>query len=64
MGRREGGALLVQTACLLHDRFGVAEQDGIAGQTEDEIDQVPMGEHLDHLRGGEMACLFNNLGHG
>ena len=55
MGLREGGPLLVQTARLLHDGCGVAEQDRIARQAEDEIDEVPMGEHLDHLRGGEMA---------
>jgi hypothetical protein len=55
MGLREGGPLLVQMACLLEDGFGVAEQDRIACQAEDEIDQLPMSEDLDHLRGGEMA---------
>ena len=55
MGLREGGPLLVQTACLLYDGCGVAQQDGIACQAEDEIDQVPMGQHLDHLWCGEMA---------
>ena len=55
MGLREGGPLLVETARLLHDGCGVAEQDRIAGQAEDEIAQAPMGEHLEHLRGGEMA---------
>jgi hypothetical protein len=51
----EGGPLLVQMACLLEDGFGVAEQDRIACQAEDEIDPLPMSEDLDHLRGGEMA---------
>ena len=55
MGLRQGSSLLVQTARLLHDRCGVAQQDRIAGQAKDEIDQVPMGQHLDHLRGSEMA---------
>ena len=55
MGLCEGGALLVQMACLLYDGFGVAEQDWMACQAEDEIDQMPMREHLDHLRGGAMA---------
>ncbi len=55
MGLREGGPLLVQTACLLHDGCGVAQQDGIACQAEDEIDAVPMGKDLDHLRGRAMA---------
>src|SRR5215831_4901279 len=55
MGLREGSPLLVHMACLLYDGFGVTEQDRIACQAEDEIDQMPMREHLDHLRGGEMA---------
>ena len=44
MGLRQGGPLLVQMACFLQDGFGVAEQDGIAGEAEDEIDQRPMGD--------------------
>ena len=55
MGLREGSPLLVQAPRFLQDGFGVAEQDRIAGQAEDEIDPVPMGEHLDHLWGGKMA---------
>jgi len=55
MGLRQSGPLLVQLACLLHDGCGVAEQDRIAGQAEDKIDQVSMGQHFDHLRCGEMA---------
>jgi len=55
MGLREGGPLLVQAPRLLHDGCGVAQQDRIACQAEDEIDPVPMGEHLDHLRCGKMA---------
>jgi hypothetical protein len=55
IGLREGGPLLVQLACLLEDGLGVAEQDWIACQAEDDIDQMPMREYLDHLWGGEMA---------
>ena len=55
IGLREGDPLLVQLACLLEDGLGVAEQDRIACQAEDEIDQMPMREYLDHLWGGEMA---------
>jgi len=55
LGLRKGSLLLVQTARLLHDGRGVAQQDRIAGQAEDKIDPVPMGEHLDHLRGSKMA---------
>src|SRR5262249_28820529 len=55
MGLREGGPLLVQMACLLYDGFGVAEEDRIACQAEDEIGPMPMSEHLEHFRGGEMA---------
>jgi len=51
----KGALLLVQMACFLEDGFGVAEQDRIACEAEDEIDEMPMREYLDHLRGGEMA---------
>ena len=55
MGLREGSPLLVQTPRLLYDGCGVAQQDRITCEAEDEINQVPMGEHLDHLRCGKMA---------
>ena len=55
MGLREGSPLLVQTPRLRYDRCGVAQQDRITCEAEDEINQVPMGEHLDHLRCGKMA---------
>jgi len=55
MSLREGGPLLVQTACLLHEGGGVAKQNGMACQAEDDIDAVPMGKDLDHLRGRDMA---------
>ena len=55
MGLRESSPLLVQMPRLLHDGCGVTQQDRIAGQAEDKIDQVSMGEHLDHLRCGAMA---------
>ena len=45
----------MQMACFLEDGLGVAEQDRIACEAEDEIDEMPMREYLDHLRGGEMA---------
>src|SRR5262252_2963027 len=44
MGLREDGSLLVQMACFLEDGCGVAEQDRIACEAEDEIDQMPMRE--------------------
>ena len=57
MGLREGDPLLVQTARLLHDGFGVAQQDAVACQAEDEIDQVPMRPHSIEFSGGEVqAC--------
>jgi hypothetical protein len=56
MGLREGGARLVQTAHLLEDRVGLAQQDGIAGQAEDKIDPSPMGQHLAHF--GVATWLF------
>ena len=59
MGLGKGGPLLVQMACCLEDGFGVAEQDRIACEAEDEIDEMPMREYLDHLRGGEMAVAAN-----
>jgi hypothetical protein len=55
MGLCEGGPLLVQTACCLADGFGVAEQDRLACEAEDKIDPLPKREHLEHLRGGDMA---------
>ena len=55
MGLGQGGPLLVQMACFLEDGLGVAEQDRIACEAEDEIDEMPMREYLDHLRAGEMA---------
>ena len=55
MGLREGGPLLVEAASLLHDGGCVAEQHGIARQTEDEIDPTSMGEHIEDLWSGEMT---------
>ena len=55
MGLREGSPLLGQTPRLLYDGCGVAQQDRITCEAEDEINQVPMGEHLDHFRCGKMA---------
>jgi hypothetical protein len=55
MGLREGGPLLGQAPRLLRDGVGVAQQDRMAGQAEDAIDPGPLGEHLDHLRCGQMA---------
>ena len=55
MSLREGRPLLVQPPCLLDDGCGVTQQDRIAGEAKDEITQVPMGEHLEHFRGGTMA---------
>ena len=55
MGLRKGGPLLVQTACLLEDGCGVAEQDRMACEAEDEIDEMPMREHREHLWCGKMA---------
>lgn len=55
MGLGEGCALLVQTPRLLHDGGGMAQQDRMAGEAEDEIAQVPLGHHLDHLWCGKMA---------
>ena len=55
MGLREGGPLLVEAASLLHDGGCVAEQHGIARQTEDEIDPTSMGEHSEDLWSGEMT---------
>ena len=51
MSLGKGGPLLVQMACFLEDGFGVAEQDRMACEAEDEIDAMPMRESLDHLRG-------------
>ena len=55
MGLRQGGPLLVETARLLHDGCGLAEQDGIASEAKDKIGPAPMGDHVDDLRGGKMA---------
>jgi len=55
LGLREGRALLVQAACRLHDGCGVAKEDGMAGQAEDAIDAVPMGQDCEHLRGRDMT---------
>ncbi len=55
MGLRQGRPLLVQTPRLLDDGGGVAQQDRMPCEAEDEINEVPMGEPCDHLRGGTMA---------
>jgi hypothetical protein len=45
----------VQTPRLLDDGCGVAQQARIPCEAEDEINPVPMGEPLNHLRCGTMA---------
>ena len=44
MGLGQGAPLLVEPACLLHDRGGLAEQDGIAREAKDEIGPASMGD--------------------
>jgi hypothetical protein len=55
MGLREGGALLVEVACLLHHAGRLAEQNRITSQAEDKIGEPSMGEHLNDLGSGEMT---------
>ena len=55
VGVREGGPLLMELACFLHQGGRLAEQDGVPGQAEDEIAPAPVGDDLDHLGCGEMA---------
>ena len=52
MGLREGGALLGPTARILEDGVGLAQQDGLASQAEDQIDPAALGQPRAHCGGG------------
>jgi hypothetical protein len=45
----------MQTTRFLQDRGGLAEQDGIAGETKHTIGPAPMRDHGHHLWGCTMT---------
>src|SRR4029450_14008610 len=55
MGLRQGAPLMMETSCLLDKGSGLAEQDGIAREAQNNIRPAVGGDHSDDLRGGDMT---------
>lgn len=55
MGLGQRDPLVMETLRLLDGGSSLAEQDGIACETEDKIGPAPLRDHVDHFRGGKMT---------